>query len=213
LTQKDSRSAAFLLIGSIGYITGFLAWLFWLFLVVASLVIDWHGQFSIMSGALFQSRAYLMMDYCLFSISFALGSFGCFGLKKKYGSYLALVCGIIYIIVTAILVYSLSSLYLLANYFPMGLYVPPALFVGMLMWGTTLLAVQKPFQSIMHGLYSKLNRAGLAGILFILAGLIGIFLYPVIVYWDIGLWLMVAGWIYAAGAVVTALFLFQISEA
>jgi len=213
LTLKDSKSTIFIRIGSIGYIVGFLAWLFWLLLVIANLVIDWHGNPSMMSGIFFQapSRDYFYIDNFLFSVSFALGSFGCFGLKKKYGSNLALVCGIIYIIVVAILVYSLSSLYLHANYVPMRLYVPTALFVGMLMWGTTLLVVQKPSHSTL-GLYSRLSHAGLAGTLFIVAGLIGILLFPVIVYWSIELWLMFAGWLYAAGAVATALLLFQISK-
>ncbi len=212
LTLKDSRVATFFRIGSIGYMVGFLAWLFWLILVIANLVIDWHGNLSIMSGIFFQSKAYLMMDTFLFSVSFALGSFGCFGLKKKYGSNLALVCGIIYVIVAAILVYSLSSLYFLADYVPIRFYGSTALFIGMLMWGETLLVVRKPSQST-PGLYCRLSHAGLAGTLFMVAGLIGIFLYPVIIYWDIEWWLMLAGWLYAAGAVATALLLFQISEA
>jgi len=192
---------------------GFLAWLFWLLLVIANLVIDWHGHLSIMSGIFFQSysRAYFMMDYFLFSVSFAFGSFGCFGLKKKYGSDLALACGIIHIIVAAILVYSLSSLYLLANYVPIRFYVPTALFVGMLMWGATLLIVRKPFHSTMLGSYSRLSQ--LAGTLFMVAGLIGILFHQVILYWGIEFWFMFAGWLYAAGAVATALLLFRISKA
>ena len=213
LILKDSRDVILFRIGTIGYIVGFLAWLFWLLLVVANLVIDWHGQLSIMSGIFFQSysRAYFMIDYSLFSVSFALGSFGCFGLKKKYDLDLALACGISHIIVAAILVYSLSSLYLLTNYVPMRFYVPTALFVGMLMWGGTLLIEQKPFQSTMLGSYTKLNQ--LAGTLFMVSSLIGILFHQVILYWGIEFWLMFAGWLYAAGAVATALLLFRISKA
>jgi hypothetical protein len=215
LILKDSRGAIFFRIGSIGYIVGFLAWLFWLLLVVSSLVVYWlgYGYPSIMSGIFFQaySRAYFMIDYFLFSVSFAFGSFGCFGLKKKYGSDLALACGIIHIIVAAILVYSLSSLYLLANYVPIRFYVPTALFVGMLMWGATLLIVGKPFHSTMLGSYSRLSQ--LAGTLFMVAGLIGILFHQVILYWGIEFWFMLAGWLYAAGAVATALLLFRISKA
>ena len=213
LILKDSRVAIFFRIGSIGYMVGFLAWLFWLLLVITNLAIDWHGHPSIMSGIFFQaySRAYFMIDNFLFSVSFAFGSFGCFGLKKKYGSDLALACGIIHIIVTAILVYSLSSLYLLANYVPIRFYVPTALFVGMLMWGATLLIVRKPFHSTMLGSYSRLSQ--LAGTLFMVAGLIGILFHQVILYWGIEFWFMFAGWLYAAGAVATALLLFRISKA
>jgi hypothetical protein len=213
LILKDSRGAIFFQIGTIGYMVGFLAWLFWLLLVVSSFVVYWlgYGYPSIMSGVFFQSRAYFMIDYFLFSVSFAFGSFGCFSLKKKYGSDLALACGISHIIVAAILVYSLSSLYLLANYVPIRDYVPTALFVGMLMWGATLLIERKPFQSTMLGSYSRLSQ--LAGTLFMVAGLIGILFYQVILYWGIEFWLMFAGWLYATGAVATALLLFRISKA
>ena len=210
---KDSRGAIFFRIGSISYMVGFLAWLFWLLLVVSSLVVYWlgYGYPSIMSGVFFQSRACFMIDGFLFSVSFAFGSFGCFGLKKKYDLDLALACGISHIIVAAILVYSISSLYLLANYVPMRFYVPTALFVGMLMWGGTLLIEQKPFQSTMLGSYTKLNQ--LAGTLFMVSSLIGILFHQVILYWGIEFWLMFAGWLYAAGAVATALLLFRISKA
>lgn len=213
LILKDSRGAISFRIGAIGYMVGFLAWLFWLLLVVSSFVVYWlgYGYPSIMSGVFFQSRVYFMIDFFLFSVSFAFGSFGCFGLKKKYGLDLALACGISHIIVAAILVYSLSSLYLLANYVPIRFYVPTALFVGMLMWGATLLIERKPFESTLLGSYSRLSQ--LAGALFMVAGLIGILFHQVILYWGIEFWLMFAGWLYAGGAVATALLLFRISKA
>jgi hypothetical protein len=213
LTLKDSRGATLFFIGSIGYVVGFLAWLFWLLLIVSTLFIDWHGHPSIMSGIFFQSGFYFMIDYLLFSISFALGSFGCFGLKKKYDSDLALICGIIYVITAAnFFVYLLPKFGPWVGYGLVYLYLPAALFIGMLMWGTTLFVVRKPSQST-PGLYSRLNNARLAGTLFLVAGFIGVFFYPVILYWGIEWWFLLAGWLYTAGALVTARLLFQMSEA
>lgn len=205
---KNSVDVVFFRVGAIGYLLGFLAWLFWLLLVILSYVVH---QFAVMSGVFFLSVYYETVFHFLISVSWTLSSFGCFGLKRKYGADSALFCGISQIIVAIVLIYSNLSYYLLANYFPLWFYVPIALFLGMLILGGTLLINRKFFQSALLDSYKELSI--LASVLFVAAGLIGILFYPVILYWGIELWLLFAGWLYAAGALLTAQFLFRASEA
>jgi len=204
LSFKDYKDTILFRVGSIGYVAGFLAWFTWFLFAVLNLVAYrlGYGYSGIMNGIFFQSGPYLMIVYGLFLTSFALGSFAGFGLKKRYSSNIALICGIFYLMIFAILCSSVASAYSLPFNIPIGVNFLMFLNLGMLIWGATLLEVRKSLP------YPKLSPW--IGCIFILIPILTLAIWQVFLYWGIGMWFMLFGWLYAIGAVVTAIILYRL---
>jgi hypothetical protein len=81
---------------------------------------------------------------------------------------------------------------------------PLLFFSSLILWGATLLIIA-----------GKIGVSGLgrvAGILFVVSGTFGMLLWQAIRYWGFELWLLPFGWLYAAGALMSALIFFRISR-
>jgi hypothetical protein len=207
LSSKNDKTAILFRIGSIGYVAGFLAWFTWFLLVLLNLIAYQfgYGYSGVISGIFFQSGPYALIVSGLFSASFILGSFASFGLKRRYGSNIALICGIFYLTVFAILCYSLANTYSLQVYIPTLTNLLMFLNLGMLVWGATLLEVRKSLP------YPRLSSW--MGYIFILIPILTLALFwQVFLYWGIEMWFMLFGWLYAIGAVVTAIILYRLSK-
>ena len=197
MSFKDAKSAIFFRVGSIGYIVGFFAWFTWFFLVI------WSYS-NIMSGIYFQSGPYRLIVYGLFSVSFLLGSFGCFGFKRKFNSNLALICGVFYIAVFAVLCYTIVSAKF-QTYSPLLQNVPMFLNLGLLVWGATLLALSKSLP------YPRLS-SWIGGVFVLITVLTLTLFWQVIMYWGVELWFLFLGWLYAICAATTAIILWRLSK-
>jgi hypothetical protein len=179
---------------------GFLAWFTWFLLVIVNLI----AYSGVMSGIFFQSGPYSLIVYGLFSASFILDSFACFGLKKRCGSNIALICGILYLVVFAILCYSIATAYSL-RYIPIFTNLLTFLNLGILVWGATLLEVRKSLP------YPKLSLWTGCIFIFIAISTLTLF-WQALLYWGIEFWFMLFGWLYAIGAVATAIILYRLSK-
>lgn len=203
-------SSKFLVVGTIGYLVGFSAWFFWLLLVVSAWLYYFLGYRypSYMSGIFFQNRFNNLIFRGLVSLSFALGSFGCFALKQKYGSNLAFGCGILYLAIFTVMT---SSLIIPVSHVSLRLwfiYHNPALLlnIGLLVWGATLLTIRKSLPTS--------RKAFWIGLIFILISVLTLTWFIIaILYWGFELWLLFFGWLYAIDAIATSRFLFQIKKA
>jgi hypothetical protein len=200
-------NSTFFQIGSLGFIAGFFAWFTWFFLVISNLVAYWlgYGYSNAMSGIFFQSRPYLLVVYSFLAASFMLGSFACFGLKRKYGSSIALICGLLYIAVFAMLCYSVVEVRLFRYSIPMFATTLVLMNLGLLFWGATLWEVRKSL--------SYPNLGFWTGSIFLVIAILTLTLFwPVILYWGIEFWFVFFGWLYAIGSLVTAILLFRLSK-
>lgn len=207
LSAKDSKSAILFRIGFIGYVAGFLGWLTWFLLVILNLISYWlgYGYSSVMSGIFFQSGAYPIVVYSFFLASFLLGSFACFGLRIKYNSIIALLCGFLYLAVFAMLCYSIVSFYLLRSYIWMTAIFLAFLNIGMLVWGATFLEIRRSLP------YPKLGS--LTGFIFIIIAILTLtWFWQVFLYWGIEFWFMLFGWLYSIGTLATALILYKLQK-
>jgi len=199
-------NSQFFMVGAIGFLVGFFAWFFWLLLAVSTwLSYFWgFGHLNYMSGIFFQNWAFHTIFRSLLSLSLALGSFGCSALKQKYGSNLALGCGVLYLAISAVLTSSLiipiSNLSRLLWY----IYYNPAtlLNVGLLVLGATLLSIRKSLPNSHKALW--------IGLIFILISAPTLTCFVnVIWYWGFEFWLLLFGWLYAINAIATARFMLQ----
>ena len=206
MSFKDAKSAIFFRVGSIGYIVGFFAWFTWFFLVIWNLIFYWlgYGYSNIMSGIYYQAGPYSLVVYGLFSVSFLLGSFGCFGLKRRYNSNLALICGVFYIAVFAVLCYTIVSAKF-QIYSPSLRDVPMFLNLGLLFWGATLLALSK---SLPHPRLSS----WIGGVFVLIPALTLTLFWQVIMYWGVEFWFLLFGWLYAICAAATVIILWRLSK-
>jgi len=194
------------MVGAIGFLVGFFAWFFWL-LLAASVWLSYFwgfGRLSYMSGIFFQNWALHTIFRSLLSLSLALGSFGCFALKQKYGSNLTLGCGVLHLAISTVLASSLiiplSNLPHLLWY----IYYNPAMLLsgGLLVFGVALASIRKslpnPRKALWIGLIFILISAP-ASTNFVMA----------IWYWGFELWLLLFGWLYAINAIATAKLMLQ----
>jgi hypothetical protein len=195
------------MVGAIGFLVGFSAWLFWLLLAASNWLYDISafGDLSYMGGIFFQNRVLQAVFSSLLSLSLALESFGCFALKQKYGSNLALGCGVLYLAISAVLTSSiiapLSDLPRLLWY----IYYNPAtlLSAGLLVLGATFLSIRKSLPDP--------RRALCIGLVFILLSAPAWTNFcAAIWYWGFEIWLLLFGWLYAINAMATARLMLQI---
>jgi hypothetical protein len=207
LSSKDTSTILFR-VGSIGYVAGFLAWFTWLVLVILNLAFYSLGNNSSilgMSGIFFQSWIYSAIVYSFFLASFILCSFACFGLKKRYDSNIALMCGLFYFVIFAVLCYSIVSAYLLGLNIWIDANFLTFFNLGMLFWGATLLGVRKFLPS------PKLSVC--VGSIFIVTAILTLTLFlQMLLYWGVEFWFMLFGWLYAIGTIGTAIILYRLSK-
>jgi len=77
-------------------------------------------------------------------------------------------------------------------------------FLGLILWGATLLTIAEKTT------FSVRSRA--AGTIFIVSGAFGMLILQALLYWGIEMWLLLLGWLYAAGALLSASIFFRISR-
>jgi hypothetical protein len=207
-TKVDNSN--FLMVGAIGFLISFGAWLFWLLLTVSALLYYslGYGYPNYMSGIFFQNWTYYLIFHSLLALSLALESFGCFALKQKYGSNLALTCGILFLVISAVLISSLIIPISGVHYLLRFIYYNPTplLNVGLLILGATLLSIRKSLP--------KPGKALWIGLIFIIISAVTLTWFAMaILYLGIEFWLMLFGWFYAINSIATGWFMLQIKNA
>lgn len=204
----SSRFGSVLLkIGGLGHFLGFASWIAWAVLAVLSFegILLYNGDFRWMSGVFFQAPSSGLIFYSLLSLSLLFSAIGCFALSKKHKSGLGFVSGVVFVgAFVSVIPYGL----LFAAFQSYAAYVvflfPLLFFLGLILWGATLLIIA-----------GKIGVSGLsrvAGMFFVAPGTFGMLLWQVIRYWGFELWLLSFGWLYAAGALMSALIFFRISR-
>jgi hypothetical protein len=212
LSRSDS---VFLKIGGLGFLLGFASWITWAVLAVLSFegILLYNGDFRWMSGAFFQALYSRLIFYGLLALSSLLSAVGCFALSKKQASGLGLISGmgfaVTFVITILYLVPFIGIQSVYPNPYPAYLtyatyLLPLSIFLSLILWGAWLLINER-----------KINVLGLsrtAGILFLASGAFGILIWPAILYWGFEIWLLLSGWLYAAGALMTTLIFFKVSR-
>jgi hypothetical protein len=204
--EVSSRFGSVLLkIGGFGYFLGFASWIAWVVLVVLSFegLLLYNGYFQWMSGVFFQAPSSRLIFYGLLSLSLLFSAIGCFALSRKQNSGLVFVSGVVFVGTFVSVTYGLSSA-APQYYAAIFLQFPLLFFLGLLLWGATLLSIA-----------GKIGASGLgrvAGILFVVSAVFGILLWPAILFWGFELWLLGLGWLYAVGALMSALIFFRMSR-
>jgi len=202
-------------IGGLGFFLGFASVIAWAVTAVLSfegiLLYSVGGyNFEWMSGVFFQAPASRLIFYGLLSLSTLFSAVGCFALAKIKTSRAGLVSGILFVATFVVMVaYMLPFYGLKSGIYP---YAYPALsyaasfpllfFLGQILWGATL--------STTTGKMGNLHLSRATSVIFVLSGLFGILFTPVITYWGFEIWLLMVGWLYAAGALMTALMFFRL---
>jgi uncharacterized membrane protein YkgB len=208
-----SRTGSVLLkIGGLGFLLGFASWTAWAVMAVLSFngILLYGDNFGWMSGVFFQAPASRLIFYGLLSLSSLFSAVGCFALAKIKASWVGLVSGILFVATFLVTVaYMLPFYGLKSGIYP---YPYPALsyetsfslsfFSGIILWGVTLSTTAGKMGT------SGLNRA--TGAIFVFSGFLGIVFMPVILYWGFEIWLLMLGWLYAAGTLMTTLIFFRL---
>ena len=208
-------NSRFFMVGAIGFLCGFFAWFFWLLLTISELLRAVLARFyhyygfwgatyrSGMSGIFFQNRTFQTIFLGLLVLSLALGSFGCFALKRKYGSNLALGCGILNLVLSVVLM----SYPIIPGTRLWYIYCNPVMLlsVGLFVLGVTLLSIRK---SLPKHKKESCIRTGLLFIAVSVASLIPTFML-IILYWGFEVWIMFLGWLYAFNSIATARLMLQ----
>jgi len=198
-------SSVFLKIGGLGHFLGFASYIMWASLVILSFAgILTYDDFQVMSGIFFQAPFYTLIFDGLLSLSLLFSAIGSFALSRKQNSRLGFVSGVVFIgtFVSSVMPYGLffASLQSYAVY--MFFLFLLLFFLGLILWGATLLSIARKISV----------RGARVGILIVASGAFGMLLWQVIQYWGFELWLLSFGWLYAVGALMSALIFFRISR-
>jgi hypothetical protein len=159
-----------------------------------------------MSGIYFTSATSRLIFYGLLTLSSIFNAVGCFALFKEQASKLALLSGIFFAATFVVLAMQIFSTFFTSVFFwivSQYLFVL-VFFFGLILWGATL------WKNAVKTSVSGLSHA--TGMAFVASGALGLLLWPVILYWGFELWLLLCGWLYAAGALATALIFFRLSK-
>ncbi len=204
----SSESGSVLLkIGGLGYVLGFASWILWAIMAILSFVTAFTLRgfpFPFMSGIYFLRYSSLIF-YSLLSLSLLFSAIGCFALSRKFRPGLVLASGVV-----LILAFASTSIYWLdfVGSIPYGVYLvyvfPVLFFLGLILWGATLLTSAEKTTLPIH--------SRVAGALLVASGVFGMLAWPAILYWGFELWLLMFGWLYAAGALLSALIFFRVLE-
>jgi hypothetical protein len=187
--NKMLSTSILLKIGGLGFSLGFVSYVAWILMVILSLEgLLRYGtgffQFDWMSGVFFQAPASRLIFYGLLSFSSLFSAIGCFALTITKKLWLGFINGIFFLV----------TFVLFASF-------PPAFFLELILWGTTLLIIAEKIGA------PNLGRA--AGIILLIAGAFGILSTPVVIFWGFEIWIMMFGWLYAAGALMSAIIFFR----
>jgi hypothetical protein len=194
-------NSVLLKVGSLGYFLGFVSWVVWAVAAFVSFAVITGPDHLPMSGIFFQSSSLAMVFYALLSFSFLLCAVGCFAFSNRQGSGLALASGAVFVVAFA----SIAVPRLVRGWPFFFFNFPFLMFLGLILWGATLLTTAGKLASRWQG--------KIAGVLFVVAGTFGLLVWEAILYWGLELWLLMAGWLYAAGAFTTVLILYRMSSA
>ncbi len=200
-------------IGGLGFFLGFASVIAWAVLVVLSFegILLYNGDFRWMSGVFFQAPSSRLIFYGLLSLSLLFSAVGCFALSKEQMSVLGLASGVLFIAIFVVAVSYLlpfvglqSGTY--SNPYPAQLsyamrLFPLSFFLGLILWGATLFTIA--------GKIGALGLGRAAGAIFIVSGVFGMLPFQAILYWGFEIWLLLLGWLYAAGALMTAIIFFR----
>jgi hypothetical protein len=208
-------NSRFFMVGAVGFLCGFFAWSWWLLLTISELLRAvlarffhyygfWGATYSSgMGGIFFQNRVFSMIFLGLLILSLALGSFGCFAFKRKYSSNLAFVCGILFLVLSTVLI---SIPFIPGTLLWFIFRSPPIILsVGLFVLGVTLLSIRKSLPN------HKKESCSRTGLLFIAVSVFSFIptLMPVIMYWGFEVWLLFIGWLYAINCIATARLMLQ----
>jgi hypothetical protein len=201
--------------GFLGFIIGFFSWLFGLLGIFIGLMTASPGNFS---GYLVRDELFFLSNQLLY-VSFLLSALGFFALKKYYGSNAPLACGI-----SSILVFIVNNARtLLLSLFSRSvdfrdILIYPSLMVlysGIMFWGITFLSLRLKTEDTQAP--KRIRGATKAGILFILAGVIGFLVFAGLLCYTaselrqtIDLWYLLGGWAYAAGTAFASLIMLRL---
>ncbi len=168
---------------------------------------------SVVSGGLIGGRtqvsSFRLIFYGLLAVSSILSAVGCFALSRKQRSWLALVSGMPFVAIFMVLVVYLVPFVGIASIYPnpyptwlsfVTELIPSLFFPASILWGATLLIIGRKMG------VSGLSRA--AGSAFIASGVFGMLLLQLVLYFGFDVWFVVIGWLYAAGALMTAIIFF-----
>jgi hypothetical protein len=196
-----------LAVGALGFLVGFGAWLYWLLLTVSALIsfLLGYGYPNYMSGIFFQHWPFELVFRGLLSLSLVLESAGCFALRRKYGSNLALACGVVFLAIAVVLTVPLGMPQSATP--PLLLFIAynPALLlnVGLLVLGGALLAMRNALPNPV--------RVWWLGTIFVIVAVGTLAGFGMVVlYWGFEAWLLFLGWLYAVNSVATARLLLQL---
>jgi hypothetical protein len=189
-------NSRFFVIGAIGFLVGAFSGFFpyfWFFVL---------NRLHI-GGISYQIEVFHTILRILLVLSLALGSFGCFALKRKYGSYMGLGCGVVFLALSMVLMYTLFlpptiRWYVIAVYNPVWL-----LNVGLFFFGATLLVIRNSLP--------KPKSAVLIALIFFLIPVPTLTIFQgVILFWSFDYWLYYVGWLYGINSFVTAWFMLHL---
>ncbi len=200
-------------IGGLGFLLGFASVIAWAVLVILSYegILLYNGDFRWMSGVFFQAPLSRLIFYGLLSLSLLFSAVGCFALSKEQVSGLGLVSGALFVAIFVVTVVYLlpfaglqSGTY--PNPYPAQLsyairLFPLLFFLGLVLWGATLFTIA--------GKIGVLGLSRATGAIFIVSGVFGMLPFQAILYWGFEIWLLSFGWLYAAGALMTAIIFFR----
>jgi len=205
--QSSRVGSVLLKIGGLGHFLGFASWVAWGVLAVLSFegILVYNGDFQWMSGVFFQASSSRLIFYGLLSLSLLFSGIGCFALLRKQKSGLGFVSGIVFVGTFVSVIPYVLSFVALQSYAAYTFSLFPLFFLlALILWGATLLSIAGNIG------VSGLSRA--AGVLFIASGTFGMLLWQVILYWGFEFWVFGVGWLYAVGALMSALIFFKISR-
>jgi hypothetical protein len=192
-------------IGGLGHFLGFASYVLWAGLVILSFAgILTYDDFRIMSGIFFQAPFYRLIFNGLLSLSLLFSAIGCFALWRRQNLSLGFVSGVFFFVtfVSSVMTYGLSFA-TLQSYAVYAFFLFPLLFfLGLILWGVTLLSMARKISV----------RGARVGILIVASGGFGMLLWQAIRYWGFELWLLSFGWLYAIGALMSAVIFFRISR-
>lgn len=195
--------------GGIGFFLGFASWIAWVVLVVLSFASTPRLEDLpnlLMGGVYFTSATSRLIFYGLLTLSSIFNAVGCFALFKEQASKLVLLSGILFAATFVVLAMQIFSTLFTSVFFRMVSHYlfSSVFFVALILWGATL------WKNAVKTSVSGLSHA--TGMAFVASGALGLLLWHVILYWGFELWLLICGWLYAAGALATALIFFRLSK-
>ena len=179
-------------VGAVGYIVGFLSWLFFVSHFIP-LLAGYRIQLPMAYNRMLPN-----IVYSLLSMSYFLSSFSCLGLMIKRNSTIAMLCFVSYVATGTAWSYSIFK----QSSWPILGYT--SMIIAQIAWGITL------FRSYKH--LPSPQAYKMIGICFILSAIFCVFYWPIIGYFGFLSWLAGFGWFYAISSAATAILLLRLQK-